>query len=171
MDSYCEHLIKMRKDSKATGVLIFLWVAMIGISAVSFILLTLPLPILITAVAIYGGVYLTKMLNVEYEYIVTNGEVDVDIITSKSKRKRLISFNCKDIDRIDAYTKGSAMFENGEYDKKSIYCNSSDGDVYCISFKHKSIGKVCLVMQVPEKMQECMRPYLNKLIAREAFGK
>jgi hypothetical protein len=162
----------MRKDAKAIGALIFLWVAMIGISVLSFLLpISLLLSLIITGVAIYGGVYLTKMLNVEYEYIVTNGEVDVDIITSKSKRKRLISFNCKDIEAIEAYTNGSQMYEKGEYDKKSIYCNSSDSDVYCISFKHKSIGKVCLVMQIPRRMQECMRPHLNKLIAREAFGK
>lgn len=169
MDCYCEHLIQMRKDTKAIGAMIFLWVAMIGISVVSFLLSTFPFFLIITGVAIYGGIYLTKMLNVEYEYIVTNGDMDIDIITSKSNRKRLISFKCSDIEAIQRYTKGCQMFEKDGYDKKSVYCNSSDKDVYCISFKHKSIGKVCLVMQIPEKMQECMRPYLNKLIVREAF--
>lgn len=172
MDNYSEHLVQMRKDSKAMGVLVFIWVAMIGVSVLSFLApMSLLLRLIITGVAIYGGVYLTKMLNVEYEYIVTNGEVDVDIITSKSKRKRLITFDCKDIERIEVYTKNCPMYENGEYDKKSIYCNSSDSDVYCISFKHKSVGRVCLVMQIPSRMQESMRPYLNKLIAREAFDK
>lgn len=171
MDSYSEHLIKMRKDSKAIAVLIFLWVAMIGISVISFIKISAPLSIVLIAAAIYGGVYLTGLLNVEYEYIVTNGEIDVDMITSKKSRKRLISFKCKDIDRIERYTPGCAMYEKGEYSKKSIYCNASDEDVYCVSFKHSGIGKVCLVMQIPEKMQECMRPFLDKLIAREAFNK
>lgn len=172
MDTYGEHLIQMRKDAKVTATLILVWVMLLGVAVVS---LFLPIPVLfnliITVAAVWGGVYLTKMLNIEYEYIVTNGEFDVDIITSKSNRKRLITFNCKDIDRIEPYVKGCAMYENGEYAKKSIYCNASDQDVYCVSFKHKSIGKVCLVMQLPQKMQEAMVPHLDKLIAREAFKK
>lgn len=171
MDNYSEHLIQIRKNAKMIGMTVLIWVLLLGIAAVSFLLIgNILLCLIITGVAIYGGISLTKMLNVEYEYIVTNGEFDVDMITSKSNRKRIISFNCKDIDRIEVYTDGCAMFEKDNYDKKSVYCNASDSDVYCISFKHKSIGKVCLVMQLPEKMREAMSPYVNKLIVREAFG-
>lgn len=169
MDTYSEHLIKIRKNNKMTSALIFLWAAMIGISVVSFILLMPFFAFVITVVAIIGAWRMTKLLNVEYEYIVTNGEMDVDIITGRTDRKRLITFNCKDIDRVEPYKPGCAMYEKGNYDKKSVYCNTGDADVYCVSFKHKRIGKVCLVMQLPEKMQNDMLPFMDKLVAREAF--
>ncbi len=169
MDSYSEHLILMRKDAKAKGALIFLWLSIIAISVASFLLLGLPMPLVLTGVALYMGVKLSKMLNVEYEYIVTNGEMDVDMIQSKTNRKRLISFKCSEIEQIEPYVKGNSIYDRGTFDKKNFYCNANDSDVYCVVFKHKVAGKVCLVMQLPEKMRENMLPFLNKLVAREAF--
>ena len=170
MDSYCEHLIPIRKDKKMIGLLIFIWVVLAAIIGVCFLLLSKMgvFSFVLSVAAIIGGVWLTKQLNVEYEYIFTNGEIDVDIITSRTDRKRLITFKCKDIERIEKYRQGLSMFEKEQYAKKSIYCNAKDEDVYCIAFKHK-MGKVCLVMQIRKNMQEAMRPYLDKLIAREAF--
>lgn len=170
MDHYGEHLIPIRKNAKIMGTLALIWIMLLLVAAISFILLTnLLLCLIITGVAIYGCVYFTKMLNVEYEYMVTNGDFDVDIITSKSNRKRIISFNCKDIYSIEPYNKEA--FNNAQFDKKSVYCNANDDDVYTVCLKHKGIGKVCLVMQLPKKVQEAMLPYLDKLIAREAFNK
>ncbi len=170
MDSYCEHLIPIRKDKRIIGLLIFIWAVLAAIIGVCFLLVSKMgvFSFILSVAAVFGGVWLTKQLNVEYEYIFTNGEIDVDIITGRTDRKRLITFKCKDIERIEKYTQGLPMFEKEQYAKKSIYCNAKDSDVYCISFKHK-IGKVCLVMQIRENMREAMRPYLDKLIAREAF--
>lgn len=42
--------------------------------------------------ALIGGAYfLFTMQNVEYEYIYTNGELDIDRITNRSRRKRVFS--------------------------------------------------------------------------------
>lgn len=170
MDSYCEHLIPMRKDAKVMGLLIFIWVSMLLIVGACFLLIAKlgVFAFILSVAAIIGGIWLTKQLNVEYEYIFTNGEIDVDLITSRTNRKCLITFKCKDIERIEKYKEGLPMYEKEQYAKKNIYCNAKDDNVYCISFKHK-IGRVCLVMQLPQKMQEAMLPYLDKLIAREAF--
>lgn len=170
MDSYCEHLIPIRKDKKAIGLLVAIWLVLLAIIGVCFLLISKlgVFAFILTVAAIFGGVWLTKQLNVEYEYIFTNGEMDVDIITSRTDRKRLITFKCKDIERIEKYRQNLPMFEKEQYAKKSIYCNAKDEDVYCISFKHK-MGRVCLVMQIKGNMQQAMLPYLDKLIAREAF--
>ncbi len=169
MDSYSEHLVVMRKDAKAIGALLFLWISITVISVASFLLLSLPMPLILTGVALFMGVKLSKMLNVEYEYIVTNGEMDIDIIQSKTNRKRVFTFKCSEIEQIEPYVKGSSLYDKGNFDRKNIYCNANDEDVYCVVFKHKAAGKVCLVMQLPEKMRENMLPFLNKLVAREAF--
>ena len=135
MDSYCEHLIPIRKDKKMIGLLIFIWVVLAAIIGVCFLLLSKMgvFSFVLSVAAVIGGVWLTKQLNVEYEYIFTNGEIDVDIITSRTDRKRLITFKCKDIERIEKYRQGLSMFEKEQYAKKSIYCNAKDEDVYCIA--------------------------------------
>jgi hypothetical protein len=168
MDNCCEFLIPMKKDAKTIGLLIVIWLMLLAVVAVGFVLIGGPFPFLLAVAAVFGGVWLTRQLNVEYEYIFTNGEMDIDLITNKSSRKRLITFKCKDIERIEKYSAGLHMFEKIEYAKKSVYCNAKDENLYCISFKH-SIGKVCLVLQLEEKMREAIRPYLDKSIAREAF--
>ena len=170
MDNCYEFLIPMRKDSKTIGLIALIWGMMAAMVFVCFMLFSKlgVFAFILIVASIAGGVWLTRQLNVEYEYIFTNGEMDVDLITNKSARKRLITFKCKDIDRIEKYSKGLHMFEKIEYAKKSIYCNENDENLYCISFKH-SMGKVCLVLELDEKMIEVMLPYMDKIIAREAF--
>ena len=172
MDSYFEHLIPVRKDGKTLALLILIWAVLLAFVAICVLLISKlgVFAFILSVAAIVGGVWLTKQLNVEYEYIFTNGEVDVDLITSKSNRKRLITFNCKDIERIEKFSVGLPMYEKEQYARKNIYCNVNEEDIYCISFKHRT-GRVCLVMQLNEKMREAMRPCLAKLVAREAFTK
>ena len=46
----------------------------------------------------YLAFRLVSARNVEYEYIVTNGELDIDKIIAKRKRKRIFSASCKEFD-------------------------------------------------------------------------
>ncbi|MCL2030817.1 MAG: hypothetical protein FWG93_04665, partial [Oscillospiraceae bacterium] len=41
---------------------------------------------------------LGRRLNVEYEYIFTNGDIDFDIIYGRTRRKRLLSANCREFE-------------------------------------------------------------------------
>jgi len=52
------------------------------------------LPFLGLAVA-FGVYVLISRRNIEYEYIFTNGELDIDVIYNKSRRKRLFSSSVK----------------------------------------------------------------------------
>lgn len=53
-------------------------------------------PILIAA-AWYGVYWLLTSRNIEYEYSVINHYLDIDKITSKKKRKRLVSIDIKNV--------------------------------------------------------------------------
>jgi GH15 family glucan-1,4-alpha-glucosidase len=48
--------------------------------------------------AAWGGYMLITARNVEYEYILTNTELDIDKITAKRARKRVITINFKEIE-------------------------------------------------------------------------
>ena len=56
--------------------------ALAFLSAVSFILF---------AGIIFGVYYLNSQLRKEYEYIFTNGELDIDCVINRNKRKRMFS--------------------------------------------------------------------------------
>lgn len=42
-------------------------------------------------------------MSVEYEYIVTNGEMDIDKIIAKRRRKRLITVNARTFERFGPF--------------------------------------------------------------------
>jgi hypothetical protein len=161
----------MKKDGKSYGMLTLIWVVMLAICflAVFFITPANPLCIILVGFGIYGAVKLTKMLDGEYEYILTNGEIDIDVITAKSDRKRIITFNCADIERIEKYNVQKPLSEREKFEKSGIYCNKDDSNAYSVVIKHKTLGTCCVTMDIPVKMQEKMLPFMNKLVARDAF--
>ncbi len=52
----------------------------------------------VVAAAVFGAYYFMSMLKCEYEYIYTNGELDIDVIYNRTRRKRLFSGNVKSFD-------------------------------------------------------------------------
>jgi len=89
-DVFKEQIVKRKPNSKdslkragiiaAVVLVFFVSMAIVGQFA---------LPI--TLVAGFGAAYLMSFLRVEYEYIFTNGEIDIDIIYNRSRRKRVFS--------------------------------------------------------------------------------
>jgi hypothetical protein len=53
-------------------------------------------PLIILAV-IWGCIYVQAMFKKEYEYSLTNEELDIDVIYNKERRKRLTSVNLKNM--------------------------------------------------------------------------
>ncbi len=97
-DIFKEQLIKREKNAKddfkkfiiaAVAVALSIFVILIlGIFAGSVVVLVIAL---IAAYFIFN-------LNIEYEYAVTNDELDIDRIYNKSRRKRVFSGNCADFE-------------------------------------------------------------------------
>lgn len=63
--------------------------------------------LLFTVVAAFGSFWLVKFLwegtNTEYEYIVTNDDLDIDKIIGKRKRKRMITVSLKTVTEFAPY--------------------------------------------------------------------
>lgn len=57
-----------------------------------------PFTIFVIAAACFGAYYLMTMLSIEYEYAFTNGELDIDIIYNKSRRKRVFNGDVKNFE-------------------------------------------------------------------------
>ena len=111
MDRFSEQLIK----KEATGRDMFLRGLMIA--AAMFLIIALVFAFVyigIVAVAaaaavIWGLVWLLQGTSVEYEYIVTNDDLDIDKIVGKRKRKRLVTISLKTVTEIGEYRSDESL--------------------------------------------------------------
>ena len=104
-DSYSEYMVKKKKTGKdiffrvgAIVLALFLTYILLGVFVSSVILEPFAL---VGILGLWYGVYwVFAYTNVEYEYIVTNGEIDVDKIIAKRKRQRMLSIRRPQIEAI-----------------------------------------------------------------------
>lgn len=94
-DFYTEQLIKKQPNSKDTmkkAGLIALAVASV------FLVFIIPFGIIIPVAVIAFVCMMFLRMDVEYEYLFVNGDLDVDKIMHKAKRKRVFSANVKEME-------------------------------------------------------------------------
>ena len=168
MDTFCEQLITIKKTTAD-------WFAILGYFALatvlSFIALTFfPLLMMISVVLSFGFLYAAYRLavrhNVEYEYIITNNLLDIDKITNKSTRKRLLSVELPTASRLEKYN--PALLTNIDLKKVVFACNKDDAS-YLLVCEKEGKGAQYLVFAPNEKMQSAMVKSLPKFIANSAF--
>ncbi len=151
--SYPEDMIK-----KIIIILSSVTLAIVIIGALRFIsgiwLLT-ELGILIGIGIVWGGIWLAGRLNVEYEYIIADGEMQIDKIYNKRSRKSLISFKLRSA---EAFSRG----QRDERDASEIDVRG-EGECYSIVFSDAELGKAVLWFTPDERTLEAITPYLPKL--------
>ena len=87
-DFYTEQLIKKQTDTKDT----LKKVGLIAVTVLSvFLAFITPVGIILPIILIIVDVLVIQSLNVEYEYVFVNGDLDIDKIMNKSRRKRMFS--------------------------------------------------------------------------------
>lgn len=93
------------------------------------------IPLLLVALG-FGIYFLIKGLRKEYEYIATNGSLDIDCIIAQNKRKRLLSFNPSDIEEVAAVAEAQAL-KNQSKQAKVMDCSSREktAALWCVSGK------------------------------------
>ena len=97
-DVFKEQIVQRKQTAKDVAIRICLGILVVLIFFVSTAIGLAQFSVLVTAAAAFGAAYLMSFLKVEYEYIFTNGELDIDVIYNRSRRKRVFSANVKDFD-------------------------------------------------------------------------
>ncbi len=97
-----------------------------------------------------GGIWLLGNFNIEYEYIVTNNEMDIDKIIGRRKRKRMITV---DFQRAEDFAPYAA--DNDVKADATVHAYSgSDKDAYYLLVTHKDYGMVKVIFNPNEHMRE-----------------
>lgn len=115
-DLYLEEMIKKKRTGKDNALRMLL----MGATAVLVVLALLTWNLLITVPAIaicVADIFIFPRFNVEWEYQYVNGELDVDRILNKARRKRIASYDITNAEivapavshRLDYHNNNSAM--------------------------------------------------------------
>lgn len=103
MDNFAEYMVKKKPSAKdnTKKIAILILAALLSAATIFFTIFThIPFLLLITCGIIFGAYFFLTNLSVEYEYAITNGEMDVDKIIARRKRVHLITVN---VAKFDAY--------------------------------------------------------------------
>lgn len=164
MDTFFEQLIKIKLNGKAKALvsLIIAVDVLIVLALLYFAFIFAPaIVLLVVAAAIYGGYKLISLLTIEYEYIYTNGDLDIDKIVAQSNRKRMVSIKCSEIEKYGEYKGQPAP---GSVKNTFVFCNpDSEGQIYIIA-KDGNLGMVMMVLAPNERL----RTELEKAVPRLA---
>lgn len=97
MDIFIEHMVKHKLEGKNYAVLAGWVLLALVLTAVvlMFSKYLMGLWLILIAFVWFGAVVLMRMQILEYEYIVTNNEMDIDQIMAKKGRKRLATIDFK----------------------------------------------------------------------------
>lgn len=179
MDVYMEYMIKHKKETKdylIVGGIIFLAVILsIALLAVIFAAayalagsqissFAFSIGFVLIALVWYLAYIVIGTRSIEYEYILTNGEIDIDRIMSRKGRKRVASFDFANVD-ICANIEDSEhnhSYKNPDPERRVIDVtgDKSRGNVYFADYyEEDGGGKKRVLFQPTSKMIEEIRKF------------
>lgn len=162
MDSFKEQLVTRKSDNTVFIKRALIFIASLLIAVVLFIFLNV-MSLILIALLFWGAYTLIRNFDVEYEYICTNGDLDIDKITAKSRRKRLISVDLKNVSDFDLL-KGKNL--NKDYSIIDATSGESKDESYFIQCKDTKYGMCNVLITPDEDMLEVIKTYLPRTIRR-----
>lgn len=167
MDTFLEKLVTRKKtlaDYLILAGTVIVGMLLIMAALTIQILVQLGLSLLLAAGIIFLGYRIITSRNIEYEYIVTNGDLDIDIIVAKRKRKRIFSANCKEFDIVSPVK--SSQFDHAVQNTKNRIDASSSvdsPDAYFITLNYKG-ERTLVIFEPSEKMLKNFRIYIPRKV-------
>lgn len=155
MDLFNEYIIERKKSYKeyikivgmilGTLVLIF--------AAISFSRYLQSFFLLLVAGIIYLLYIGVTSMSVEFEYSVTNGDVDIDKIVARRKRTRIVSVHSRTFEYFAPLISENMNVYNDQSITKRIDATSNTGnDKVYFAIYYKNQDKICLTFEPTEKM-------------------
>ena len=162
MDLFLEYIIKRKKGVMENILTLVIILSVPSLVYLSLILLATPLaPLTLFVIAgiIFLAYHLISRMNVEFEYIVTNNELDIDKIIARKTRKRLITVDLRKIDFSAPVTSSAHTNELSKQATNVIYADSGLAEnAYFINFEKD--GQTYRVFFSPtEKIVDAMKMY------------
>ena len=169
MDTFFEQITAVKKSGKDIAAITGIWLLafIICFLLVLFMGYLGSFSFLLIAGALFGAFKLSCRFNVEYEYIVTNGTMDIDKIINKSSRKRVLSFELATVSRLEKFNQGLLSSVNSK--EIVTACNLNDPEAYLMVFSTEGKGTSYLIFAPDERVRGAIVKFVPKFIANSAF--
>ena len=175
-DTFLEYIVKRKPEPKTSLLKVAIILATVVICYFGLILLTSSqalmqfgsIFLLLLAGIVYGAYRLFISFNYEYEYIVTNGELDVDKIIARRSRKRMCTIRPVDVEIMAPYNdEYKNQYDRGEF-ALTVDASSSKyaQNRWFILADTKKYGRVRLLWEPTDKMIDNMRTYMPRKVMR-----
>lgn len=176
MDIYSETLVKKKLSDKDKSKVKIIFASII-ISSMVFILgipalaLKIGIPFVSTAsLLIFIGLliwfkHLLNSMQIEYEYIITNGTLDFDKIIAKKKRRRIISVELQEIEEIGLYDERNFRGSNFNARINVARMENSVENFYII-YNHPTEKRVLVVFKPDASMLSNLKKLITPRLSR-----
>lgn len=158
-DALYEQLIARRPKAYdlPVRILVILVIVAVAVLGMPFLgVLSFVIAVILAVVAYY---FIFTKLNVEYEYMILNHDLQVDAIYNRSKRKRLQNIDIQGAEIIAP--KGSPRLNSYKPDKVYDYSSGNpDGKAYAIMIP-KDQKNVCIYIEPDAKMIDHMSQWMG----------
>lgn len=158
-DAYYEQLVarKPKPTDMIIRILIIVLLALILIVTMSFLgFFGVIITVLLAFLAYY---FVFPKLSVEYEYILLNHDLEIDAIYSKSKRKKLFTF---DLQQAEIIAPKSSPRLNSSHPEKTIDYSSGDANAKAYAIMAPLDQKnTCIIIEPDDKMLNHIRGWMG----------
>ena len=167
MDVFFEQIVRVKRTGKDYLTIAAIWLGAIALIFALFYLMgfsagLLSVPAVVgVAFVIWGAVKLTSLTYVEYEYIFTNRDFDVDKIIAKSSRQRVLSFKVPSVQKYGKYNAEARISDS--ISKVYYTCDKDSKDAMYIIALVPQEGTVMLVFEPNERMAKALEDNLPRI--------
>lgn len=123
-DVFKEQLVKTKGTAKDKAQRVIIIIAAVLLGIVAFIFGGFIGPLIIVGL-VWGCIYLTSFFKKEYEYSITNNELDIDTIYNKERRKKLLDLDLKKIELMASIKDDK---HKGSLERAQKTIDASDGE-------------------------------------------
>ena len=170
MDVFVEQIVRKSLTTMQKTLRVITWC--VGFfTSIIFILMGLGAGVLapvflgIAAISVFLAHKITKNLHIEYEYSVTNNIIDVDKITAKTHRQRLLSTKIFEFENFGEYKQSD--HEQKPY-QNVIFAAVDEKNPYFAIFNLKGKGRTLLVFNPNDKILSAINKHIHPKLRKRA---
>lgn len=169
MDSFAEQIVQLRTTSKDWAIIALISVATIVVGT-GLVLLSFALGIAMLAIfalVLYFSWWLIRGQSKECEYCIVNGDLDIDLIIARRKRRRLVSVHGRNIETALPYK--PEQFATKHFDRTVMAASSPDAEgVWAFTYRSKKNGHTLVLFQPDQRILELFLNILPRPLQIEA---
>ncbi len=161
MDTFVEQIVRKKKQLIDWMIIVGVCFAALVVSWAIYKFISFLLPMIVLVV--WGAWWLITNLNREFEYSITNGEMDIDCIIAQRRRKRLCTITCSKVEAYGELSKADFTGKKFDHTIMAAPAANMEGNYY-FSYRSKKYGRTLVIFHPDERMQQAFFSSLPRLM-------